>query len=90
MNDNPKYVMYRNKRIPRWWEDYLPEEKNLMAYIREEGGQRILVAGNFDRNPKVVTIPSEGRLLLNNLEEAPEMCGETLRLAGYQAVVLEL
>ena len=69
---------------------YLPEEKNLMAYIREEGGQRILVAGNFDRNPKVVTIPSEGRLLLNNLEEAPEMCGETLRLAGYQAVVLEL
>ena len=69
---------------------YLPEEKNLMAYIREEGGQRILVAGNFDRNPKTVTIPSEGRLLLNNLEEAPEMCGETLRLAGYQAVVLEL
>ena len=69
---------------------YLPEEKNLMAYIREEGGQKILVAGNFDRNPKTVTIPGEGRLLLNNLHEAPEMCGDTLRLAGYQAVVLEL
>ena len=69
---------------------YLPEEKNLMAYIREEGGQKILVAGNFDRNPKTVTIPVEGRLLLNNLHEAPEMCGDTLRLAGYQAVVLEL
>ena len=69
---------------------YLPEEKNLMAYIREEGGQKILVAGNFDRNPKTVTIPGEGRLLLNNLKEAPEMCGDTLRLAGYQAVVLEL
>ena len=69
---------------------YLPEEKNLMAYIREEGGQKILVAGNFDRNPKTVTIPGEGRLLLNNMKEAPKMCGDTLRLAGYQAVVLEL
>ena len=34
MNDNPKYVMYRNKRIPRWWEDYLPEEKN--PYKKED------------------------------------------------------
>lgn len=22
------YIMYRNKRIPGWWEDYLPKEKN--------------------------------------------------------------
>ena len=34
MNDNPKYVMYRNKRIPRWWKDYLPDEKN--PYKKED------------------------------------------------------
>ncbi len=28
MTETPKYVMYRDRRIPRWWQDYLPEEKN--------------------------------------------------------------
>ena len=26
--NTPKYVMYRNKRIPGWWLDYLPDENN--------------------------------------------------------------
>lgn len=28
MYEEPKYVYYRNKRIPAWWTDYLPDEKN--------------------------------------------------------------
>lgn len=28
MYENPKYVYYRNKKIPGWWEDYLPKEQN--------------------------------------------------------------
>ena len=28
MYETPKYVYYRNKRIPGWWEDYLPDEQN--------------------------------------------------------------
>lgn len=28
MFNESKYVLYRNKRIPGWWEDYLPKEAN--------------------------------------------------------------
>ncbi|MBR1477232.1 MAG: hypothetical protein IJ608_04625 [Lachnospiraceae bacterium] len=28
MYDTPKYVYYKNKRIPGWWKDYLPDEGN--------------------------------------------------------------
>lgn len=28
MNEEPKYVYYRNRRIPGWWRDYLPDERN--------------------------------------------------------------
>ena len=28
MTDLPKYVTYRNKRIPSWWEIFLPNEQN--------------------------------------------------------------
>lgn len=28
MNDEKRYTYYQNKRIPSWWVDYLPQEKN--------------------------------------------------------------
>ena len=28
MYNEPEYIIYRNKRVPGWWGDYLPEEKN--------------------------------------------------------------
>ncbi|MCR5369411.1 MAG: alpha-glucosidase [Clostridium sp.] len=69
---------------------YLPEEKNLMAYIREEGGRRILVAGNFDRNPKTIPLPGKAEVLLHNLPGAPETGSDSLALRGYEACVLEI
>ena len=34
MTETPKYIMYRNRRIPGWWQKYLPEEKN--PYKKED------------------------------------------------------
>ncbi len=28
MFETPKYIMYRKRRIPGWWQKYLPDEKN--------------------------------------------------------------
>lgn len=36
---------------------YLPEEKNLMAYIRQLDGRRILVAGNYESQEKTIPLP---------------------------------
>ncbi|MGX8714970.1 MAG: alpha-amylase family glycosyl hydrolase, partial [Lachnospiraceae bacterium] len=36
---------------------YLPEEKNLMAYIRQLDGRRILVAGNYDSEEMIIPLP---------------------------------
>ena len=92
---------------------YLPEEKNLMAYIRQLDGRRILVAGNYNAKEKTIPLPEAlqseplqseplqseplqqdpgqaPRLLLGNLAEAPVIENGSLRLAPYQAVVLEL
>lgn len=81
---------------------YLEEQKNLMAYLRE-GDKRLLVMGNFQ--PEAQTVSLKGlaafrgedddsaaavrRVLLNNCEGLA-MEENTIRLEGYQAVVLEL
>ena len=36
---------------------YLPEEKKLMAYIRQLDGRRILVAGNYDSEEMIIPLP---------------------------------
>lgn len=28
MYNEPEYIIHRNKKVPGWWGDYLPEEKN--------------------------------------------------------------
>ena len=33
--DKTNYVMYRNKRIPEWWIDYLPDETNPYSHQDE-------------------------------------------------------
>lgn len=34
VNETSNYVMYRNRWIPRWWQDYLPDERN--PYKKED------------------------------------------------------
>ena len=60
-----------------------------MAYFRR-GDKTILVAGSFQAEPQELPLPGAVKsLLLNNLGEL-ELAGNTLRLQGWQLVVLEL
>ncbi len=68
---------------------WLPEQKNLMAYLRR-GEKTLLVAGNFQALPQGMRMPCPAReLLLNNLDSV-DTDGTTLRLAPWQLVVFEL
>lgn len=67
------------------WED----RHNLMAYYRK-GSQTLLVAGNYQKEEQSVTL--EGgykKILLNNYQELIQE-GSTLKLQGYQVLVLEV
>ena len=71
-------------------EPVLEEERNIMAYFRRGEGQDILVIGNFDEEPKMVTIAGikeQGQVLLNNCGSV-DMDGGRIRLESCQAVVI--
>lgn len=71
-------------------EPVLEEERNIMAYFRRGEGQDILVIGNFDEEPKTVTIAGikeQGQVLLNNCGSV-DMDGGRIRLESCQAVVI--
>ncbi len=77
---------------------YLPETKNLMAYIRKgitpdgaEGEKTpdILVAVNMQTEEREMPMPGEGTLLLSNLP-APEKAAGSLKLSPWQAAVYRL
>ncbi len=69
---------------------YLQERHNVMAYLRKSKEQTLLVLANFQREPQTLPLPGKvKKLLLNNLPDDPQIT-EEIRLAGYQAVVLEL
>jgi oligo-1,6-glucosidase len=69
-------------------------EKNLMAYMRDDGEKRLLIAANYQSKPQ--TVPFDGtlrKIILTNEEERPlsETISENeLHLSGYQAVIVEL
>ena len=68
---------------------WLPEQENLMAYLRR-GDKTLLVAGNFQARPQDMHLPgSVKELLLSNLDTI-DADGETLHLAPWQFVVFEL
>jgi oligo-1,6-glucosidase len=65
-------------------------EKNLMAYLRDDGTTKLLIAANYQKEPQ--TVPFEGTLkevVMTNDNEL-SVSGNTLHLSGYQAVILEL
>ena len=67
---------------------WLPEQRNLMAYLRR-GEKTVLVAGNFQGEPQDMRLPAPlKKLLLNNLETL-DAEGGTLHLAPWQLVVAE-
>ncbi len=70
-------------------EPYLERQNDLMAYFRR-GDRCLLVAGNFRAEQQDMPMPGPiKKLLLNNLEIL-NIKDETLRLEGWQFVVMEL
>ena len=66
------------------------ETDRMMAYIREQDGQQILVAGNWGQETEELELPAEVEaVLLSNLPETA-LDGRKLCLKGCQAVVLLL
>lgn len=70
-------------------EPYLEDTHNLMAYYRK-GDKTLLVIGNYQMEEQaVLLLGAYKKVLLNNCLELSED-GFTLRLSGYQVVILEM
>ena len=65
------------------------ERHNLMAYYRK-GERTLLVVGNYQREPQEIALPAMYKsVLLNNYKDIAQDKG-TIRLQGYQVLVLEM
>ncbi len=65
------------------------ELHNLMAYYRK-GDKTLLVVGNYQNEEQEITLPGEVKnILLNNYQDVAQN-GNTIRMHGYQAFILEL
>ena len=81
---------------------YLPEEKNLLAYVRESVGPdelpdltgptpRLLVAVNMQKEGREIPLPGKAaRVLLSNLPVPDGAADGRARLKGWQAAVWEI
>lgn len=70
-------------------EPFMEDRHNLMAYYRK-GDKTLLVVGNYQWEEKEITLPSEcKKVLINNY---PDMVldGNSVKLHGYQVLVVEL
>jgi oligo-1,6-glucosidase len=80
---------YRETVVYGALEPYLKEQRNLMAYYRR-GEKTLLVMGNFQREEQEVALPAAcKRVLLNNYPDA-DIQDLTIRMQGYQVVILEM
>lgn len=88
LKKNPEYketIIY-GKLVP-----YMEDEKNLMAYYRKGENQTLLVIGNYQNESRVIELPAPVKsVLLNNCDEVAIGGDGTIRLEGYQAVVMEV
>ena len=70
-------------------EAFMEDRHNLMAYYRK-GDKTLLVVGNYQWDEQEITLPSEcKKVLINNY---PDMVldGNSVKLHGYQVLVVEL
>lgn len=80
---------YKETVVYGAFEPYLEDQHNLMAYYRK-GEKTLLVIGNYQTAKQDAVLPREyKKVLLNNYPELIQD-GTTLKLHGYQAVILEL
>ena len=86
LRKSPEYketVVY-GELTPLW-----EEQHNLMAYSRKEN-KTLYVIGNYQREEQSVTLPcAYQKVLLNNYPDI-QADGNTIRLYGYQVLILEM
>lgn len=69
---------------------YLPELTNFMAYFRATDCKKVLILANFQKEAREIALPAgDKKVLLNNTDQI-DMTDESIRLTGYQAVILAL
>ncbi len=84
-----KATEYKETVVYGTLEPYLEEQHNLMAYYRK-GDKTLLVIGNYQKEEQEVILPGGyKKILLNNYHDLAQE-GNTLKLLGYQAVILEM
>ena len=68
---------------------FMEDRHNLMAYYRK-GDKTLLVVGNYQWDEQEITLPAAcKKVLINNYPDVV-MDGETVKLHGYQVLVMEL
>lgn len=70
-------------------EPFMEDRHNLMAYYRK-GDKTLLVIGNYQREEQTITLPAPYKnVLINNYPDIA-VSGDSVKLHGYQVLVLEL
>lgn len=84
-----KHPEYKETVVYGALEPVWEEQHNLMAYYRR-GDKTLLVVGNYQKEEQAVTLASEcKKVLLNNYPDIARE-GDTIRLHGYQVLILEI
>lgn len=84
-----KHEKYRQTLVYGKTVPYLKEQKNILAFFRQDEDQTLLIAANFQRSPQRIALPCKKyRVLLTNCGLPADEHGFLL-LEGYQAVILE-
>lgn len=70
-------------------EPFMEDRHNLMAYYRK-GDKTLLVVGNYQWDEQEITLPSEWKKVLINNYPDMVLDGNSVKLHGYQVLVVEL
>lgn len=84
-----KDPVYTETVVYGTFEPFLRVQRNLMAYYRK-GEKTLLVIGNYQREEQEVTLPAAcKKVLLNNYPDI-SMQDFTIRMRGYQVLILDM
>lgn len=84
-----KDPVYTETVVYGTFEPFLRVQRNLMAYYRK-GEKTLLVIGNYQRGEQEVTLPAAcKKVLLNNYPDI-SMQDFTIRMQGYQVLILDM
>ena len=89
MSELRRDLRYKDTFVYGEFIPWMPEQKNLLAYIRS-GSPSVLVAVNMQKEAQTVACPETAATILLSNRPAEGPVSGTIRLAGWQAVVVEL